>query len=292
MRRGRLELAVLVAAAIFLVILAVSFRPGRRPATAPGKGRPAAAPGVDAAGEPTTLLDGFDFTETVKGKPLLRIQADRTVGYGPGAGLPPNLYTGQKVTLTVYPEDGAPVTVFADRANYDERSRESKLMGNVRWADTDGALAETDEAQFHPSTRLLEAPGKVHFTQGSMDITAPSAKYDLKERVVHFTGPIEGNGSGDESGGLSHLTARAARYRRDDSVLELDNADATSHNGDRFASDQLTIKLTATGKHHPEWARATGNVRGIISAEGTAAQSALKGEGGRVERQYQGQESV
>jgi len=291
-RRGRLELAVLAAAAIFLVILGVSFRPGRRPATAPGKGRPPAAPGVDAAGEPTTLLDGFDFTETVKGRPLLRIQADRTVGYGPGAGLPPNLYTGQKVTLTVYPEDGAPVTVFADRANYDERSRESKLMGNVRWTDTDGALAETDEALFHPSTRLLEAPGKVHFTQGSMDITAPSAKYDLKERVVHFAGPIEGNGSGEESGGLSHITARAARYRRDDSVLELDNADATSRNGDRFASDQLTIKLTATGKHHPEWARATGNVRGVLSAEGAAAQSAVQGEGSRVERQYQGQESV
>jgi LPS export ABC transporter protein LptC len=291
-KRRRLELAVLAAAAIFLVILAVSFRPGRRPATAPGKGRPAAAPEVDAAGEPTTLLDGFDFTETVKGKPLLRIQADRTVGYGPGAGLPPNLYTGQKVTLTVYPEDGAPVTVFADRANYDERSRESKLMGNVRWTDSDGALAETDEAQFHPSTRLLEAPGRVHFTQGSMDITAPSAKYDLKERVVHFAGPIEGTGSGEESGGLSRLTARAARYRRDDSVLELDNADATSRNGDRFGSDQLTIKLAATGKHHPEWARATGNVRGILSAEGAAAQSAPNGEGGRVERQYQGQESV
>lgn len=292
MKARRLELAVLAAAAVFLVVLGVSFRPGRRPATGAAKGRPPGAPGVDAAGEPTTLLDGFDFTETIRGKPLLRIQAARTIGYGPGAGLPPNLYTGEKVTLTVYPDDGAPVTVFSDRANYDERSRESKLTGNVRWTDADGALAETDEARFHPAARLLEAPGKVHFTQGSMDITAPSAKYDLKERVVHFAGPIQGTGTGEESGGLSRLDARSALYRRDDSVLELEKADASSRNGDRFASDNLVLKLAATGKHHPEWARATGDVRGILSAEGAASTAGPKGAKAKVERQYAGDESL
>ncbi len=132
----------------------------------------------------------------------------------------------------------------------------------------------------------------MHFTQGSMDITAPSAKYDLKERVVHFAGPIEGNGSGDESGGLSHLTAHAALYRRDAGLLELENADATSKSGDRFASDNLVIKLGTTGKHHPEWARATGNVRGIVSPEGAASAAGSKSEGGKVARQYEGQESL
>jgi hypothetical protein len=54
------------------------------------------------------------------------------------------------VTLTVYPDDGAPVTVLADRADYDERTRESKLRGNVRWTDADGALAETDTGPLPP----------------------------------------------------------------------------------------------------------------------------------------------
>ncbi len=130
-----------------------------------------------------------------------------------------------------------------------------------------------------------------------MDITAPSAKYDLKERVVHFAGPLEGSGSGEESGGLSHLTARSALYRRDAGLLELEDADATSKSGDRFASDNLVIKLGTTGKHHPEWARATGNVRGILSPEGAASASGSQtaspnGENRRVERQYEGQESL
>ena len=291
MKVRRPELVVLVSAAIFLVVLAVSFRPGRRPAASEARRQPS-VPGLEAVGEPTTLLDGFDFTEMVKGKPLLRIQAKRTVGYGPGAGLPPNLYTGEKVTLTVYPEDGSPVTVYADRANYDERSRESRLMGNVRWTDTDGSLAETQEAQFHPATRLLEAPGKVHFTRGSMDITAPSAKYDLKERTVRFAGPIEGTGSGEESGGISHLAARAALYRRDDSVLELTTAEATSRSGDRFAGDGLVLKLGSESPHHPEWARATGNVRGILAPEGAAKSAAPKEASGGVERRYFGDESL
>lgn len=289
MKRRRAELAVLAVGGIFLLILAVSFRPGRRPAASAARGKLAGGP--DAAGEPTTLLDGFDFTETVGGKPLLRIQAARTIGYGPGAGLAPNLYTGEKVTLTAYPEDGAPVTVHSDRANYDERSHESKLMGNVRWTDSAGALAETEEARFHPSSRTLEVPGRVHFTRGSMDLTAPSARYDLRERAVRFAGPVEGTGSGDESGGLSHITARSALFRRDASVLELEVADAQSRTGDRFAADHVILKLSSE-RNHPEWARATGNVRGILSPQGPAAKAARLPAGEPVQRQYSGEESL
>ena len=295
MRRPRkpAELAILACGGVFLLILAVSFRPGRRPAASAGRGAVADASAPESAGEPTTLLDGFDFTETVAGKPLLRIQADRTIGYGPGAGLAPNLYTGERVTLTAYPEDGAPVTVHSDRANYDERSRESKLMGNVRWTDAGGSLAETAEARFHPATRILEVPGRVHFTRGTMDLTAPSARYDLKERVVRFAGPIEANGSGDESGGISRLTARAGLYRRDGAVLELESADAQSRTGDRFAADHLVLKLAeGDGGNHPEWARGNGNVRGILSPQGHAAEAAGLPRGEPVLRQYSGEQSL
>lgn len=292
MKHRRLELLVLAAGVLFVGFLAFSFRPGRRPNASKPRGRVAGAPAAEAAGEATTLLNGFDFTETLKGKPLLRIQAAHTVGYGPGAGLAPNLYAGENVTLTAYPEDGAPVTVFSDRAHYDERSRESKLMGNVRWVDKDGSLAETEEALFHPSSRMLEAPGKVHFTHGSMDFTAPSAKYDLKLRVARFPGPIQGAGTGEESGGISRMNAQSAVYHRDDGLLELENADASSRTGDRFASDHLVLKLSTEGKHHPEWSRATGNVRGILSADSVASSASPKSARAKVERQYWGDESL
>ncbi len=286
MRPGRrLELAVLAGAAVFVAVLAISFQPGRRPAAGNKRALP---PAPEAAGQATTLLEGFDFTESVNGKPLMRIKADRTVGYGPAAGLAPNLYAGEKVELTVYPDDGPPVTVRSERADYDERTRESRLSGNVRWTDRDGSLAETEEIVFRPKTRVLEAPRRVRFTQGATELTAPSARYDLTERIVRFPGPIEGSGPG-EGGGLSKLTARQGLYRRDSGAVELELVNGESRSGDRLAADRLTLLMAAQGGR-PSSARASGNVRGILAAPTPGAAGASSGA--PRERLYAGDEGT
>jgi len=262
----RLELVVLASAVVFVLVLAFSFRGGRRPASGNGHEREL-PPAPEASGQATTLLEGFDFTESLKGKPLMRIQADRTIGYGPAAGLAPNLYAGEKVQLTVYPDDGPPVTVHSERAKYDERTRESRLSGNVRWTDKDGGLAETEEIVFRPRTRMLEAPTRVHFTQGTTSLTAPSARYDIAERVMHFGGPVEASGTGADSGGLSRMTARQGLYRRDSGSVELEFVTGESHSGDRIAADRLVLQMAAEGGR-PSWARFSGNVRGVLAADG------------------------
>ena len=122
--------------------------------------------------------------------------------------------------------------------------------------------------------------------------TAPSARYDLRDRVVRFGGPIEGTGSGQESGGLSKLTAREGLFRRDESVLELEFADAQSRDGDRFAADHVVLKLASSGGHHPEWVRSTGNVRGILAADSAASTAAGVAPGPAKQRQYSGDESL
>jgi LPS export ABC transporter protein LptC len=280
----RLELAVLASAAVFVVVLALSYRGGGRPATGSGRELP---PAPEASGQATTLLEGFDFTESVRGKPLMRIQADRTIGYGPAAGLAPNLYAGEKVQLTVYPDDGPPVTVHSDRANYDERTRESRLTGNVRWTDKDGGLAETEQIVFRPRTRMLEAPSKVRFTQGASTVTAPSARYDIAQRVLHFGGPVEISGTGAD-GGLSSVTARQGLYRRDSGAVELEFVTGTSQSGDRVAADRLLLQMASEGGR-PSWARLTGNVRGLLAAGGPAPEaSALPASPRPNERQYSG----
>jgi lipopolysaccharide export system protein LptA len=288
-RLGRVEIAVLAAAALFLIVLALSFRPGRRPVTGPPEERLPEEPAARAAGGmATTLLDGFDFTESEGDKPLMRIQADRTVGYGPGAGLAPSWYGGEKVTLTLYPEDGPPVTVYSDRAEYDEHSRESRLTGNVRWTDAEGSLVETERVDFHPRRRLLEAPRPVHFSRGSIDVSAPSAAYDLRDRTLRFSGPVEATGNGRDSGGLSQLTARQGLFRREQGILELEFVDGRSRTGDRYAADLLTVKTGSPGGR-TEWARGTGNVHGILGAAPDATQP---GPSPGRQRQYAADESV
>jgi lipopolysaccharide export system protein LptA len=283
----RLDLVVLACGVLFAVVLVFSFRPGRRPTAGRGAAADALASSDRTRGQATTLLDGFDFTESVSGKPLMHIKADRTIGYGPGAGLPPDLYAGEKVTLTVYPDDGAPVTVHSERGEYDERTREAKLTGNVRWSDEQASLAETEEILFHPSRRLLEAPKTVHFTRGSIDLIAPSARYDLGEKALKLAGPIEGAGLGSDSGGLSKLTARQGVFRREAGVLELESVDGTSKSGDRYAADKVTVKTGSSGGH-TEWIHGEGNVRGILAA----APSASGPDRTAVERQYSGEQSM
>src|SRR6266508_3295714 len=213
--RRLLEIAVLAFGAVFLAVVVYSFRPGRRPSAAPPGALPH-PPASQEAGQAMTVSRGFDYTETVGGKPLFRIQSERTVGFGPAAGLVPNVYALEEVSLTLYPEESAPVTVRAEKAQYDRRTNEAMLSGNVRWSDEKGALGETSRIEFHPSAHEFIAPAAIHFARGTFNVRARSGRYDLQRRELTLSGPVEGSGTGEGSEGLSELAADGATYRRDE----------------------------------------------------------------------------
>jgi len=268
LKLSRAEISILVFGAGFLVVLGLFFRPGHRVASEKPHAT-GSVPAVGEGGQATTLLSGFDYTESVGSRPLFRIRSERTVGYGAGAGLPPNRYALEKVALTVYPEDGAPVTVQAERAQYDDRTKAAILWGNVRWVEPeDGALGETEKIEFDPTKRILRAPSALHFTRGTFDVRAAGGWYDVKNRVLSLTGPIQGSGTGQGSGGLASLQALAGEYRRSEGIVELHgNVSATSAKGDRIACDRLLLKFSPEG-NRSEWARAYGSVRGTVAASG------------------------
>jgi LPS export ABC transporter protein LptC len=264
----RAEIAILVFGAAFLAVLVAFFRPGHNVSAEhphPVGNLPAA--GQD--GQPTTLLSGFDYTESVGEKPVFRIRSDRTVGFGAGAGLPPNRYALENVALTVYPDEGNPVTVQAERAQYDNRTKAAVLSGNVRWAEPqDGALGETDTIEFDPTKRVMRSPSVLHFTRGTFDVRAAAGSYDLRTRILTLSGPIRGSGTGQGSAGLSSLSSDSGQYRREEGIVELSgNVSAASAKGDRLASDRLLLKFSPEA-NRSEWARAYGSVRGVIAATG------------------------
>jgi len=269
-KRKRVEIAILVFGAAFVLLLVLFFRSGQK-VTSSGRAGATSTPGLPGespeGGEPTTLLSGFDYTESIGDKPLFRIRSDRTVGFGSGAGLPPNLYALERVSLTVYPEDGPPVTVQSDRARYDDRTKAAVLSGNVRWVEPrDGALGETETIEFEPTKRQLRAPSALHFTRGTFDVTASSGTYDLTTRILSLAGPIQGSGTGQGSGGLSSISGDSGEYRRDEGVVLLKgNVRAASAKGDRVTAERMLLKFSPEGSA-AEWARAFGSVRGALAA--------------------------
>ena len=266
MTRRRVEIAVLAFGALFVAYLLYSFRPGRRPSALSPRGAVSEVPPPAEAGQATTVLKGFDYTETVHGRPLFHIQSERTVGFGPAAGLLPNLYALEKVTLTVYPETGSPVTVHSDRATYDHRTNAARLNGNVRWVDGRGALGETEEVEFQPSARLLVAARPLRVTRGTFALEAPSGVYDVRRRELRLAGPVHGAGTGEGTGGLSRLSANSAAYRRDEALVELaGSVSGESAAGNHIEADRLVLKTREEGNGF-DWARAEGHVRGTLQA--------------------------
>ena len=286
MNRSRLQLALLAFGVAFAGFVAFSFRPGHR--SSGGASRPGDVPPPRDAGPATSVSSGFDFTESVKGKPLFRIRAKKTAGFGASAiaGASPELYAGEGVTLTLYPEDGKPVTVESDRAEYDARRSSAVLEGNVRWADGKGGVAETSRVRFASAEHALYLPEKVHFVRGPYDVRARSGRYDVAEHRLALDGPVDGTGTG-AAGALSKLRADAASYRKEQGLVDLTgNVDASSEQGDTIHADAMVLKLSdPEGKL--EWARANGSVRGTI-----AAVHAEGGRPGQALRPYAGDEAA
>lgn len=294
MSRRRVEIAVLAFGVVFAAVVALSLKRGLRPGvSSAGKKAPELPASSSEGGRPTTVLSGFDYTETVRGKPVFRIQSERTIGFGPAAGLAPDRYALEKVQLRLYPESGEPIDVLADRANYDRRTKAAVLAGNVRWSDEKGALGETETVTFHPEKRLLEAPNKVHFSQGSFDVTAASGRHDVGLRETFLSGPVRGSGTGEGAGGLSSLAADSASYRRDEQVIDLEgNVSVSARQGDRLQCDHLLLKTGPDGKHL-DWARASGGVRGRIAGATAAAAGPAPAPGAPLPpRNYAGDQGV
>ncbi len=214
MSRRRVELLVLAFGVLFAGAVVYSLRARLRPAGSSSNRATSGLAANSTDGQATTVLSGFDYTETVRGKPVFRIRSERTVGFGPAAGLAPDRYALEKVALTLFTEGGAPVEVHADAADYDMRTKAAVLKGNVRWSDEKGALGETDTVTFQPEKRMLEAPKKIHLAHGSFDAQALSGRYDVLVRpsaVEDRPGrqaPRVGAGVGQRSGSDQGLRLR------------------------------------------------------------------------------------
>ena len=297
MSRRRVEYLVLAFGVLFAAAVTLSLRARLRPSGSREKSAASSLPAASSQGQATTVLSGFDYTETVRGEPVFRLRSERTVGFGPAAGLAPDRYALEKVALTLFTKGGAPLDVHAETADYDTRTKAAVLKGNVRWSDEKGALGETETVAFHPETRILEAPGKIHLTEGSLDAEARSGRYDVSKRETHLDGPVRGSGSGEDAGGLSKLAADGAVYRRDEQLIELTgNVSAAGHGGDRLACDRLLLKTGPDGKRL-EWARASGGVRGSIApghaeafSDKTAGHGAVSGPA--APRAYAGEQGI
>ena len=197
----------------------IPFRTGAA-ATAAGRKGAAGPGGPRPAGQATAVLSGFDYTETVARQAGLPDPVGAHGRLRPGRGPAPDRYALEKVALTLYPEDGAPVRSTPSAATTTAARTRRVLTGNVRWIDERGALGETEIVVFHPQTRMLEAPKPVHLLAGILRCSrrAPG-RYDVAKREARLEGPIDGqrrrrgDGRPDSHSRRERAVYRATRRR-------------------------------------------------------------------------------
>ena len=266
MRTTRLQRFLLAGAAALAIVLAATFRRVPRPPREPGV--PAASvEGPAGVGKATTLLSGFDYSESSGGKSRFRIHADRTVGYAAGAGLPSTWYRLEKVALNLTTADGQPILVRSDSADYDPRTKAMKLSGNVEGSNMAGATVHSAAADFDPSRERLTIPGEVRFERGPVSGRASSGVYSTRDRVLELAGPVTGAGTGPDAP-FDALRADAATYRAAEGGLALAGAVRANRGPDTLSCNRMDVHLTP--ENHVDTALAIGAVSGRLVSGGAA----------------------
>lgn len=286
MRFSRLQLALLAVAAGLAAVLAATFRRVPRP---PREASPpaAAAKGPEGAGKATTLLSGFDYSESTGGKNRFSVHADRTVGFAQGAGQPSTWYRLEKVALTLASERGDPLEVRSDEAEYDPRTRAMNLSGNVVAKDPRGTEVRSVLVRFDPAGNRLVMPAEVRFSRGAVSGRAASAVYGTATRILTLAGPVEAAGSGPGAP-FDALRADRGEYRSAEGELWLSGRVEGHRGEDTLACDRLTVHVLPDNR--VDRAVAEGNVSGTLLSSGgrgsyraARATSAFDGRG-KIER--------
>jgi len=258
MKITRLQAALLSMGAALLVLLAVTFRRVPRPRREPAPDS-ATAPGPAGVGQPTTLLSGFDYSESAGGRTRFSVHADRTVGFAQGAGLPSTWYRLERVALTLLSASGAPLDVKAAAGEYDPRSKAMNLHGNVVAHDAAGTRIEAEAVHFDPVLRRLTIPGSVRFSRGAVTGFGKSAVYATDDRVLTMAGPITAAGSGPGAP-FDTLRADAGEYRETEGAMTLSGGVRTVRGPDALSADVVTFHLAADNR--VDSAVAQGRVQG------------------------------
>lgn len=264
MRLSRLQGTLLALAAVLGAVLAVTFRRVPRPSRESSPPA-AAANGPEGTGKPTTLLSGFDYSESQGGRTRFTVHADRTVGFAQGAGQPSTWYRLEKVVLSLLSDRGDPLVVRSDAAEYDPRTRAMHLTGNVVARDPQGTEVRSALVRFDPAGNRLVMPAEVSFRRGAVAGRAASAVYETVRRVLTLSGPVTAAGTGPGAP-FDTLRADAGQYRSAEGEISLSGRVESVRGPDTLACDVLTAHVLEDNR--VDRAAARGNVSGTLVSTG------------------------
>lgn len=94
--------------------------------------------------------------------------------------------------MTVPPSDGhGPIRLDSDEAEYDNRTRDVRLRGNVRVTADKGAVFRTGRADYHSAASLITTSDRVRFQQPGLSVTGTGMELSTTTRNVRVLSAVE-----------------------------------------------------------------------------------------------------
>ncbi len=139
---------------------------------------------VHGGDEPVGVYHGFEFTESIAGKTVFVLRADKTLGLSSGW----NDIEG--VQLQLYRAGEQRATLTCDSARFNPQTRDAKLTGAVQLSFPDGGLVDTDRGRFDATSRRFVADSSVVYSSPQAIGEAQHATYDLTRDLVDLNGGV------------------------------------------------------------------------------------------------------
>jgi len=164
-------------------VIAVGRSRGLRPrvvqVSAPGM-----AGGEVSEGRPVGVYSGFQFTESLEGRTVFILQAERTLGLSSG------WHRIENVLLRLYDGDGEQVELTCDRALFNQKTRDARLEGAVHVELPDGGFLDTEAGHFDGTRQRFQSERGVVFSNGLIMGEAGHATYQLSSGRLVLSGDL------------------------------------------------------------------------------------------------------
>jgi LPS export ABC transporter protein LptC/lipopolysaccharide transport protein LptA len=161
--------------------------------------------------EPNLIAYEFEDTQTIGGRVVSRVRAERLNGFKSG------WYTLERVELTVYRPNELTYVVLADQAQYHDKTKQAEIKGNVRVSSSDGVEVSTAQLEYDGARLVNRLP--VQFVVDRWRGTAGGIDMAVDQELVRFVGDVTAElpPEADEPG--VKITSREARFDRRNSEV-------------------------------------------------------------------------
>lgn len=184
------------------------------------------------------VAEMFEDVQTLAGKVVSRIRAKRTIGYKSG------WYTLQDVQLTIYRQDGKTWELFCPRAEFNQQTKEARVLGGVKITSSDGVEISTEEMQFDGNQLTNKIP--VNFKVDNWSGRAGGIDLNVQLETLRLTDSVTANMTPVAPEPPMSITAGEAIVLRKTNELSFHNGVLMQRAFDSLRSMAMTVRSDAS----------------------------------------------